>query len=224
MLYFEQFPTLYYTFDPDNQEFYTLTNIFTRVNVLSSVLQNSLVYYKYAMQDGDTIESIAFKYYGDPLRHWMVIFANMAIDPYFDFVLNNDAFSNNIIAAYGSEANAQSQIAVYQQTETVTTVINGVANTKTYSATVTPEPYTYNFATNQLVPRTLPTIDNPVVIVSNNSVITPDGALVTTVTTLTAVTAYDNQVAINEAKREIILIDTAYAPQIEAQFQSLLGS
>jgi len=224
MLYFSQFPNLYYTFDKDLQQFYVLKNIFTRVNILSSVLTNSLVYYKYPWQEGDTLESIAFKYYGDPLRHWIIIFANTIIDPYFDIPLNLNDFNNNIILKYGSIANAQSQLAVYQQQETVTTTINGSSNTVTYNTTVTPEPYTFNFRTKMLVPQTLPTLDLPIVRVSDVTVTTPDGATVQTITTLNAISAYDNEVAINEAKREITLIDASYAGQIEQQFQQLLGT
>lgn len=224
MNYFDQFPNLYYTFDKDLQQFYVLKNIFTRVDVLSSVLTNSLVYYKYQWQDGDTLETIAFKFYGDPLRHWIIIFANTIIDPYFDVPLNTDTFANNVILKYGSLAQAESTIAVYKQFETVTTQIGGSSNTITYGTTVTPNPYTYNFATKTLVPQTLPTLANPIVTVSTHTVKTTNGATVTTTTTLEAVSAYDNEVAINEAKREIVLIDASYASQIEAQFQQLLGT
>jgi hypothetical protein len=222
--YFEQFPNLYYTFDKDLQQFYVLKNIFTRVDVISSVLTNALVYYEYSWQDGDTLESIAFKFYGDPLRHWIIIFANTMIDPYFDLPLNANDFANNIIQFYGSIDNAQSQLAVIKQFETVTTTIGGSSNTITYATTVTNNPFTYNFNTKQVVGRTLPTLADPIIDVSNVTVVTEDGATVQTVTTLNAVSAYDNEVDINEAKRNIVLIDASYAPQIEAQFQQLLGT
>jgi Base plate wedge protein 53 len=224
MYYFQQFPNLYYTFDPNLQQFKVLKNIFTRVDILSSVLTNSLVYYQYQWQDGDTLESIAFKYYGDPLRHWMIIFANTIIDPYFDIPLNADAFSNNIIAKFGSEANAQSTLGVIQQQQTVITTIGQGSNTVIYNATVTPQPFTFNFKTNMVIPQTLPTLDNPVILVSDETVITPDGSIVQTITELMAVSAYDNEVAINEAKRNIVLIDSNYAGQLEAEFQQLLGT
>lgn len=224
MFYFDQFPNLYYTFDKDLQQFYVLKNIFTRVNVLSSVLTNSLVYYEYPWQDGDTLESVAFKFYGDPLRHWIIIFANTMIDPYFDLPLNANDFANNIIQAYGSIDNAQSRLAVIKQIEKVTTTVGGSSNTVTYRTTVTSNPLTYNFKLKRIVAQTLPTINNPIVTVSNVTVVTEDGATVNTLTTLNAVTEYDNQVDINEAKRNIVLIDAAYAPQIEQQFQQLLGT
>jgi len=225
MYYFENFPNIYYTFDKDLQQYYVLKNIFTRVNVISSVLQNSLVFYKYPWKDGDTLESIAFKYYGDPNRHWIILFANTMIDPYFDVPLNQNDFANNIIANYGSIEAAQFELDHIQKLTTVTTTVGGSSNTVTYTNTVTPEPYTYDFATNTLVQQTIPALGlNPVVTVSDTTVITPDGSIVETVITLTAVTAYDNEVAINETKREIMLIDPSYIPQIEAQFQNLLST
>jgi hypothetical protein len=175
--------------------------------MISAVLTDSLVYYKYQMQDGDTLENIAFKMYGDPLRHWIIIFANTIIDPYFDLPLNADNIANNIILKYGSVANAQSQLDHIVQNETVITTINGSSNTMVYSTTITDEPYTYNFTTNKLVPRTLPTLGFPELVVSSFTVTAPDGSVVTTTTTLNAVSAYDNEVNINESKREIILID-----------------
>jgi hypothetical protein len=224
MYYFDAFPQIYYTFDPKQQEFYTLKNIFTRVNVLSAVLTDSLVYYKYTMQDGDTLENMAFKLYGDPLRHWIIIFANTIIDPYFDLPLSQDNFANNIILKYGSAANAQSQLDHITQTETVVTSKNGLSNTQVYTTTVTSEPFTYNFLTGALVARTLPTLNLPQITVSSYTVTTPDGSTVTTTTTLNAVSAYQNEVNINEAKREIILIDPSYCTQIEAEFASLLST
>jgi len=224
MQYFESFPTIYYTFDPNLQKFHILTNIFTRLSMLSSVLTNSLVYYKYPWQDGDTLESVAFKYYGDPLRGWMILFANTMIDPYFDLPLAQDAFANNIIQKYGSVANAQSLIALYNQQKTVTTTTGLSSNTIVYNSTVTPEPYTFNFSTNQLVASVLPTLNYPIITVSDVTTETPDGSIVQTITTIEAVTAYDNEVAINEAKREVTLIDSSYASQLEQEFQSLLGA
>lgn len=224
MEYFSQFPNLFYTFDKNQQEFFTLKNIFARVNVIGSVLQNSEVYYKYSVQEQDTLESIAFKYYGDPKRHWMIILANMIIDPYFDMPLKQDDFQNNIILKYGSAANALHQIAVYQQTLTVESISEGLSNTQTYVSTVTPEPYTYDFRRKELLPTVLPTLGNPIITTNQSDVIVPDGTRVITTTTLEAIDAYTNETNINEAKRLIVLIDATYASQVENEFQNLLAT
>jgi hypothetical protein len=223
MEYFDQFPNLYYTFDPERIEFYTLKNIFTRVNLLSSVMQNSLVYYQYSFKDSDTLENLAYKYYGDAKRHWIIIFANLIIDPYFDLPLRQDDFANNVILAYGSEANAQSTLFGYQQNTTVTTSFQGQSNTQSTLAWLTPTPFTFNFTTGEVVPASLPGLGESITTYTGTAQ-APDGSIVTTTTTLTGVSVYDNLVAVNEAKRNIVLIDASYAPQIEAQFQSLLSS
>jgi len=221
--YFDQFPNLFYTFDPDRIEFYTLKNIFTRVNMLSSVMQNSLVYYQYSYKDSDTLETLAYKYYGDAKRHWIIIFANLIIDPYFDLPLKPNDFANNVILAYGSEAAAQSNLAFYQQNTTITTSFQGQSNTQSYLASVTPTPFTYNFTTKEVIPASLPGLGQTITTYQGEAE-APDGSIVNTKVTLTGISIYDNLVAINERKRNIVLIDAAYAPQIEAQFQSLLSS
>jgi hypothetical protein len=223
MLYFENFPNLYYTFDSERTQFYTLKNIFTRVNMISSVLQNSLVYYQYAYKDSDTLENLAYKYYGDPLRHWIIIFANLIIDPYFDLPLKQDDFANNVILAYGSEANAQSQLAFYQQNTTITTTYQGQTNTQSYLASITTTPFTYSFSTGEVIPASLPALGDTITTYEGEAT-APDGSTVLTTTTLTAISIYDNLAAINEAKRNIVLVDASYAAQIEASFQSLLSS
>lgn len=222
MEFFNQFPNLLYTFDPNQSEFVVLKNIFTRVKVLDAVLQNSLVYYKYSMKDGDTLESIAHKYYGDAKRHWLIIYANSIIDPYFDLPLNQANFDNNIKIKYGSLANAQATLHHINQIETVTSSVNGSSNTQVYISTLTNQPYTYDFLLNKLVPQTLPSIGFPEVIIGSVTLDLPDGTVATTDTKLEAISNYDYELGVNEGKRQIVLIDKKYAAQIENQLQQLL--
>jgi len=224
MDYFAQFPTVSYTFDPARQEFYTLRNLFTRIADIQSVLQNSLVYYQYVMKDTDTLEGIAFKYYGDPLRWWIIMYANVMIDPYFDVPLKQSDFDACIAVKYGSVQAAQNTVSLITQTQTVITTINGSSNTNVYTSSVANTGFTYDFRLNQLIPQALPTLALPIITVSNNTVVTDDGATVQTIVQLNAVSAYQQETDINEAKRKIVLIDKSYVGQIESEFQSLLAS
>jgi Base plate wedge protein 53 len=221
--YFAEMPNLTYTFDPNRIKFQQLKNIFTRVDMLRSVLKNSLVYYQYPWKDGDTLENLAYKYYGDPLRHWIIVFANMIIDPYFDLPLSQNDFTNNVNLAFGSEAAAQQTLAFYQQNTTVTTSFQGQSNTQTTLQNITPTPFTFNFLTGEVIPASLPALGESLITYSAQT-IAPDGSQVSTTQTLTAISVYDNLVNINEAKRNIVLIDASYAAQIEAQYQSLMSS
>ena len=223
MEYFQNFPTMLYTFDPNGLDYRTVRNIFTRTDIINSVLQNSLIYYQYNMKDSDTAEIIADKYYGDTKRHWIVMYANQIIDPYFDFPLKWNDLENNIIAAYGSVANAQATLYQVLQYMNVTTTFQGTSNTISYVSTLE-EGYSYNFATNQLQVITLPTIQFPIQNKGTNTTTFPDGTVVSTTTTWVAQSAYDYFVQQNEAKRAIQLLDKQYAGTVEQELTNLLSN
>lgn len=191
--------------------------------MISDVLQNSLAYYQYGMKDSDTAEIVAFKYYGDPFRHWMVFFANQIIDPYFDMPLKERDLENNIIYNYGSLANAQATLYQVLQYVNVTTTFAGTSNTISYVSTLE-DSYSYNFTTNQLEPVTLPSLDFPILDQGSTTVVFPDGTTVTTDTVWVAQSAYDYLVSQNEEKRNIQLLDKQYAGALEQEFIQLMSS
>jgi len=222
MEYFQQLPTILYTFDPAGFDYRSVRNIFARVKVLDAVLTNSLVYYQYNMKDSDTAEIIADKYYGDTKRHWMVFFANQVVDPYFDMPLKEYDLEQNIILKYGSLANAQATLDHVEQYVNVTTTFLGVSNTISYVSTLN-APYTYNFTTGQLQGVALPTINTPIIDQGSTTTVLAGGAVVVTHTVWVAVSGYDNAVAENEEKRNIQLLDKQYAGNLEKEFISLLS-
>jgi hypothetical protein len=193
------------------------------VKLINAVLDNSLVYYSYPVKDSDTAPIIAFKYYGDALRHWIVYFANQVTDPYFDMPLNNADLENNLVVKYGSLSNAQATLFEVTQYVNVTTVFQGSSNTISYQSTLQ-QPYSFNFTTNQLEGVTLPSIEFPVINRGSNTCTLPDGSVVTTTTTWVATNAYDYYIQQNENNRVIKLVDSQYAAPIEQQFQQLLNS
>ena len=74
MLYFNSIPKI---LTPDvNGEGILLTNLMARSEIIPSLLNNPMMFYKYDIQEGDTPEIIADKYYGDSYRYWIVLFAN----------------------------------------------------------------------------------------------------------------------------------------------------
>jgi hypothetical protein len=185
-------------------------------------MQNIEVFYQYSVQDGDTPEIVASKYYGDPNRYWMVLFANQMIDPYFDWILNQNDLNNNIIEKYGNIGTAQATLHHVNQQQTVTTTLNGTSNTLTYISTA--NGYSYNFQTKQLSYQTLPTIEFPIIDLGSVAVELPDGSIVTTDTSLLAVSSYDYEDQQNELKRQIVLIDKQYAGALEAELTNLLST
>jgi hypothetical protein len=61
MQYFNTLPKLVKTDDKGNS--LLLTNILAKANLLQNFLSSPAIYYEYDIQDGDTPEIIAHKYY-----------------------------------------------------------------------------------------------------------------------------------------------------------------
>lgn len=223
MEYFDQFPTMLYSFDTANNDFKTVVNILDRSVIIPQVLAQGFVFYPYAYKDQDKPEHVAFKYYGDSKRHWMVMYANQIIDPYNDFALSQTDFQNNIVAQYGSMANAAANLHhVEMHTTTVTISPLGAANTETV-VTILAGPYVYNFKTGQVQAQALPNIAVPTISLGSNTTVTHDGSSVTVSQVLIAVSALTYLQQQNEAKRVIQVLDNQYATTLEQQFTDLMS-
>jgi len=98
--YFQNFPKLPYTFDPNYQNWFNVTNIFTKVSMLSSPLSNSFTYYQYDLKETDKFEHIAYKYYNNINDFWILLFANNIIDPFYGAPLDYQSFINYINLKY----------------------------------------------------------------------------------------------------------------------------
>jgi len=84
------------------------TDILARVALRSNYANKVQLYYEYDLQEGDTPEIVASKYYGDPEKGWIVMFMNEIIDPIFDFPLSHQnfmAYLDNKYNALGSPLN-----------------------------------------------------------------------------------------------------------------------
>jgi len=219
MKYFEQFPNFLYTFDdPALNNFQQVTDIFTRVRMLDSIINNISVYYTYDITEGDTPDGIASKYYNDPDRAWIILFTNKIVDPYFQWPLNQDALDQLIINNYGSVANSQITTDHIEKQTVVISTKYQTSNIQTYVCSIPNTVLSIDGST------TLPTVNTPVIQVgSNNVVIFDDGSIVDTSIVLTWISAYDQIVKINEENRTIKLIQPGYVQQIETELQNLLN-
>ena len=102
MSYFSKLPKLYYSTSLGVKNFRVVPDITAKVKFLNEVFDNSSFYYTYAVKDGETPEDIAFKLYGDPLKHWIILLGNNITDPLYDWVLESKSFSNYINKKYSS--------------------------------------------------------------------------------------------------------------------------
>lgn len=217
MKYFEKFPLTLYTFDPDRKQFFNVRDIFTRVNMLDSVITNSLVYYDYLMKDSDNLEIIAHKYYGDVNKYWIIAFTNKILNPLFELPLKQSQLLEYITVKYGSLYVAESTLEHYEKTMTnSTTSSNGALSISTTTSKYPNTVYSIDGVTN------LPTIGNSIDVSPPDDTVVIGNSTITTQITISAVSAYDTEVNNNEEKRKIKLIKKDFAPVIETELAKLL--
>ena len=92
-------------------------NIFTRVQATLEAKTDRVVYYTYDIQDGDTPESIAHRYYGSVEYHWVVLLMNDILDPQFDWPLHYSILEEYIRKKHGSLTSASTTVHHYETKE-----------------------------------------------------------------------------------------------------------
>jgi len=126
--YFNYFPKTVYSLDTTNNVD-VVTSIVSRFAFESSFRDNTSVYYEYNIQDSDTPEIIANKFYGDSEKHWVVLMLNHIVDPQFDWPLDQRTIISYMDEKYSANASvgqsgvswAQANIHSYYKVETRTT-------------------------------------------------------------------------------------------------------
>jgi hypothetical protein len=99
--YFEKFPTIGYDINGSGEKQIAI-DILERIKIRDVLKQNWLIFYKYAVKDGETPEMLASKLYGDPRYHWIILLANNIVDPYYDWPMSNDNLIATIRKKYGT--------------------------------------------------------------------------------------------------------------------------
>ena len=205
MLYFNSIPKI---LTPDvNGDGIVLTNLMTRSELIPSLLNNPMMFYKYDIQEGDTPEIVADKYYGDSYRYWVVLYANQILDPQWNWPLTNRQFDAYLTKKYSSAANNSNVLAYTQSTikeyrKTIRILDSSTLKETTELFVVDEE--TYNLPFFESVPYQLP------------------NSTLTVLTSKSEINIYDYELEQNEAKRTINLINKIYVSELEYQFKSLM--
>lgn len=198
MLYFDTLPKMFYT--DSNGVTRIMTNIMARASILPEILKSPMLYYKYDVQDLDTPEIVADKYYGDSYRYWIVLFANEMLDPQWSWPLSTRDFNRYIQSKYPNE---QTQASIHHY-EKKLTQYDEVTDTTTIN-TVKISEQDYNTLLENTKSFTLPT----------------GPASVTT--TKRIVSVYEYEFELNEAKKTINILNAAYVDEMEKQFKLLMA-
>ena len=91
-MYFDRFPTTYYTLD-DQKTVQIVRNIFLRIVINDTIKSNLSLIDEYDIVDGDTPEIVAHKFYRNSQYHWLILHMNDILDPRYDWPLS----SNNLV-------------------------------------------------------------------------------------------------------------------------------
>lgn len=222
--YFSYFPKLLYTFDKNSINQQAVTNILARSTFLKEVANNTSVYFEYQVKDSDTPEIIADKIYGDPFRAWVILLFNNMINPNYSFPMKNEVLDDYVVNKY-SQTITQAKDTIHHYEKEITSTIskNGlVINTDVVIHRITEN--AFNFATNALIPETLPTIADTSVTVTTEETVLDNGFTHTSVVRHKAVSNYTHEFNENESRRAIRLLDPAYVQRVEQEFKQLMSN
>lgn len=208
MKYFNTLPTI--TNVNDNGSAQILKNLVVRNKLIDTLSNNPLVYYKYTIQESDSPEIVAYKYYGDQYRYWMVLLSNEALDPLWSWPLTSTMFSNYMTDKYSEAANTQNvleytQTNIHHYEKLITTYDDDTQVTVIKNVIV--DQNTYNTTVERTLKGTFGYGDN-----------------ITHTTSKKAVSIYDYEYNLNESKRDIKLINSRFVSDLEAQFEVLMNT
>lgn len=209
MLYFNTLPKI---LTPDeNGNYIALTNLLTRAKLLEDLQDNPMLFYKYSIQDGDTPEIVADKYYGDPYRYWIVLYSNQILDPMWQWPLEYNQFMAYINSKYATEAESANTTpfsytanTVYEYQKVITTTDSYSDTESTTIVTITPEEYAN-------------------VVISTETFPIPSGGNCTISITKNTQYIFDYEYELNESRRQIKLMDSFYVGQMEEQLHNVMN-
>ena len=197
MQYFEMLPKVIKVEKNGTSTVYT--NLLSRANLINDVLTNPVLFYYYDIQDGDTPEIVAHKYYGDSYRYWLVLLPNNILDPQWDWPLNNKDFNSyienkyNQINPYATAHHYEKVISQYENYSQITTENIIEIDEDTYN-NLSPSTTSYTF---------------------------PSGTTTVTISKR-IISMYDYELQKNEAKRNIKILKKDFAFEAEKELHDLM--
>ena len=230
-MYFKSFPYTLYSLD-DISTVQVVTNITNRVSLSDEVKTNLSLYDEYDIRDGDTPELVADRFYSNPELHWLILHYNEIIDPRFDWPLDTNNINRQVASKYANvngihhyeDANgnyvngnvyllSSNDFTEFNIDDVIINITNtgtGYITQKNSSSNVRVTVTTGGFISGDRIRN-----------ISNTS----SSANITSTVLLsgTPVTNYTYEDEVNESKRKIKILKTAYVDAIVSDFKKKLG-
>lgn len=217
--YFNYFPTTYYTNSDDSTALDTVTNIIARFAFEDTLKENTSIFYPYEVQDGDTPEMIANKFYGSPEKHWIVLLFNNIIDPQYDWPLDQRTLIKHINDKYSANGATHSPYLSGIQWA------QDAGNVKAYYKTVTR--LSSKPTKNQIVEKIeIDANTHTNLPVTTTTYTLQDGSRTTETISKTTQTYYDYEVELNDTRRRIRLLKSEYVSEsgLINEFKKVINS
>lgn len=217
--YFNFFPKTVYSLANTATSLDAVTNIIARFGFESTLKDNYSVFYQYEIQDGDTPEVIARKYYDNSERHWIVLLFNNIIDPQFDWPLDYRTFNNYVDTKYSAPEYA----------DTANTGVPGLTwakninNVQSYYRVITQQTSDGVFVDKIEVDGVTYANDAYMQPGAATSYTLQNGSIITISYNKETKSYYDYETEINENKRGIKILKKEFVPQVEKEFKRVIS-
>lgn len=210
--FFRYFPNTSYTLDDINAE--TVKNILVKISFEKEFRDNSVLYYEYFVNEGDTPDIVAHKIYGSSENNWIILLLNEMLHPQFDWPLDSKSLSKYIDKKYQSEEYANNS------TEGAGTTWSQL-NIKEYFLVETKKNQRLDeqisvekfFISSNVYANTTTSTSNYTL---------ADGTPVSVMITKESISYYDYEVEKNENKRSIKILKPDFLPSVEEELQRIL--
>ncbi len=210
MIYFDTLPKILTTDELGNP--IILTNILTRAKLVEELQNNPMLFYEYAVQEGDTPEILAFKYYGDPYKYWIILYSNQILDPIWEWpILDENQFLQRLETKYASEAEAAGKTPFEYVISTVYSYYKVITTTNLYTDEVDTKKIVVDLTTyNSIAPST-------------NTYDIPSGYSVKVEINKEIKYIIDYERDLNEERRTIKVLNESFSSAMEEQLQLVMG-
>lgn len=198
MKYFDTLPKILVTDKTGVSTLYT--NIMARASIIKEKLNDPVLYYNYDIQDQDTPEIVAEKYYGDSYRYWLVLFTNEILDPQWGWPLNSTNFGKYIESKYSGNIDPYTDVYEYNK---IVTKYDVRSQTTTVEKFVIDETE-YNSLSETTTQYNIG-LDTTIVTITKN-----------------IKTYFEYEMELNESKRSIRLLKKQYANSMEYEFENIM--
>jgi len=106
-MYFNLVPNIEYDKKPisfpfSNTQYVLAKNFFNRVVMENTSFFSSVYFNKYTILDGERLDSLSQKFYGDPNYDWVIAITNNIINPYFDLPIEEYKLYDAVNLKYGN--------------------------------------------------------------------------------------------------------------------------